>query len=179
MRRKPKTPDGATPPQPSGYNIDEFLQPAADERGHSVRETVRVSPELERELDVIVQSRVFPYRTRGDVMRHALIRHLDWLHILEPGFPKHLIAAHMAQMDLLREEEMRLASHQVFKRLQEMVEGYLAAGEVGEARRVAAMVRSRLDGVADSAWKRRFEARFLRQYRSLLDGEPGDYSAAN
>jgi hypothetical protein len=45
MRRKPKTPDGATPPQPSGYNIDEFLQPAADERGNSLRE-----------LDVIVQS---------------------------------------------------------------------------------------------------------------------------
>ena len=172
MRRRKA--DAAVPSPFRGdgsYNPDEFIIPAQDERGHSVRETVRVSAELERDIDIIIQSRHFPYRTKGDLLRHAVVRHLEWLHVIEPGFPKHLLSAHLAQLDLLREEEMRVTAHQVFKRLHDQVEAYLACGEPGEARRVAATVRSRLSGVADSAWKRRFEARFLRQYGALMNGE--------
>lgn len=163
--REPVRPDGT-------YNLEEFIIPAQDEKGHSVREVIRISAELERDIDIIVQSRKFPYKTRSDLLRHAVIKHLEWLHVLEPGFPKHLLSAHLAQMDMLKEEEMRLASHLVFKKLHDQVEAYLASGEPGEARRVAATIRSRLNGVADSAWKRRFEARFLRQYMDLLNGEP-------
>jgi len=166
----------AEPPSPiradGSYNPDEFIIPGQDERGHSVRETIRVSSELERDIDIIVQSRHFPYKTKGDLLRHAVVRHLEWLHVLEPGFPTHLLSAHLAQLDMLREEEMSLTSHQVFKRLHDQVEAYLASGEPGEARRVAATTISRLRGVADSAWKRRFESRFLRQYAALLNGEP-------
>lgn len=154
------------------YNPDEFVVPAQDDRGHSTRETIRISNELERDIDVIVQSRKFPYKTRGDLLRHAVVRHLEWLHVLEPGFPKHLLTAHLSQMDLLREEEMRVTSQAVFKRLHDQVEAYLASGEPGEARRIAATIKARLAGVADSAWRRRFEARFLRQYAALLNGDP-------
>ncbi len=154
------------------YTFEEFVIPAQDEKGHSIRENIRVSAEIERDIDVIIQGRKFPYKTRGDLMRHAVVRHLEWLHHLEPEYPKHLLSAYQAQMDVMREEEMRLNAHNVFKKLHDQVEAYLAAGEPGEARRVAATVRSRLAGVADSAWKRRFESRFLRQYTALLDGEP-------
>lgn len=171
-KRKTDDPPRQIVDESGNYNPDEFIIPAQDEKGHSARETVRISNELQRDIEVIVQSRRFPYKTAGDLLRHAVVKHLEWLHSLEPGFPKHLLAAHLAQMDLLKEEEMRLASHGVFKKLHDQVEAYLASGEPGEARRVAATIRGRLAGVADSAWKRRFESRFLRQYAALLDGEP-------
>lgn len=173
--RKRKTDDESSPrpivDEHGNYNPDEFIVPAQDDKGHSARESVRVSNELQRDIEVIIQSRKFPYKTSGDLLRHAVVRHLEWIHRIEAGFPKHLLSAHLAQMDMLREEEMRLAGHNVFKKLHEQVEAYLASGEPGEARRVAATVRSRLAGVADSAWKRRFESRFLRQYAALLNGE--------
>jgi hypothetical protein len=174
-RKKRHDPDDAPTPlldENGRYNPDEFIVPAQDEKGHSSRTTVRVASELERDIDIIIQSRVFPYKTSGDLLRHGLVRHLEFLHRLEKGFPKHLLMAHMAQMDLLREEEMRLAGHLVFKKLQDQVEAYLAAGEPGEARRVAAIIIARLVGVSDTAWRRKFERRFRRQYASLLDGDP-------
>ena len=174
--RKRKTDDDSVPrtivDEHGNYNPDEFIIPAQDDKGHSIRETVRISNELQRDIEVLIQGRVFPYKTSGDLLRHAVVRHIEWLHKLETGFPKHLLSAYQAQMDVLREEEMRLAAHNVFKKLHDQVEAYLASGEPGEARRVAATVKSRLAGVADSAWKRRFETRFLRQYTDLLNGEP-------
>lgn len=174
--RKRKTEEDTSPRQivddKGNYSFEEFIVTAQDDKGHSVRETVRISSELERDIDVIVQGRKFPYQTRGDLMRHAIVRHLEWLHKLEPGFPKHLLSAYQAQQDVMREEEMRLSAHNVFKKLHDQVEAYLASGEPGEARRVAATVRARLAGTEDSAWKRRFESRFLRQYTALLNGEP-------
>lgn len=176
MSKKRTTPqDGQQRPlvnEDGHYNPEEFIVPAQDAQGHSVRETLRISAELQRDIEVIIQSRVFPYKTAGDLLRHGTVRHLELLHRLEPGFPKHLLTAHLSQMDLLREEEMRLANHQVFKKLHDQVEAYLASGEPGEARRVAATIIARLVGVPDSAWKRRFETRFKRQYGSLLDGDP-------
>lgn len=177
MSRKKHASDQPAQPIPlvdehGNYNPDEFIIPAQDEKGHSSRTTVRVAAELERDIDIIIQSRTFPYKTSGDLLRHGIVRHIEFLHRLEKGFPKHLLSAHMAQMDLLREEEMKLAGHLVFKALQEKVEGYLATGEPGEARRVAAAILARLAGVPDSAWRRRFERRFRRQYSSLLDGDP-------
>ena len=172
MKRKTDDPPRSILDADGKYNPDEFIVPAQDTKGHSVRETVRVSNELQRDIQIIIESRKFPYKTSGDLLRHAVTRHLEWLHRVEEGYPKHLLSAHQAQLDVMREEEMRLAAHLVFKKLHDQVEAYLASGEPGEARRIAATVRSRLAGVADSAWKRRFEARFLRQYTLLLNGEP-------
>lgn len=171
-RPAPQEPQRQLVDEDGRYNQEEFVIPAQDDKGHSVRETVRISAELQRDIEIIIQSRKFPYRTASDLLRHGVVRHIELLHRLEDGFPKHLLAAHQAQMDLLREEEMRLASHLTFKKLHDQVEAYLASGEPGEARRIAAGIIAKLAGVADSAWKRRFEARFRRQYGSLLDGDP-------
>jgi hypothetical protein len=154
------------------YSYEEFFIPAQDDKGHSAREMIRITPELERDISIIIEGKKFPYKTRSDLIRHAMTRHVRLLHRLEPDYPKHLITAHEAQMEAMREEEMRLHNHKVFAKLHEQVEAYLSSNEPGEARRLASVVRSKLQGVPDSAWKRRFETRFLRQYAALLNGEP-------
>jgi hypothetical protein len=178
VSKKRTAPSDSTPDQPRSirnedgtYNQEEFIIPAQDDKGHSTPTSVRLSAELSRDIEIIIQGRVFPYKTQGDLLRHAVVRHLEWLHVLEPGFPTHLLSAHLAQMDVLKEEEMRLSAHLVFKKLHDQVDGYMSVNELGEARRVAATVLSRLTGTADSAFKRRFESRFRKQYKSLLDGD--------
>lgn len=54
-------------PLPSDY----FVIPAPDDKGHTVREQFRCSPELNAQFDEIISSRRYPFRTKGDLLRFA------------------------------------------------------------------------------------------------------------
>lgn len=145
-------------------NPDEFIVPAQDDKGHSAREWVRLQPALEADIDYILASKVFPYRTKSDLLRHAIYRHVKWLHRCKEGMPKHLFVAFEAVLEVLRNEELNQQNEHVFERLRSVMEGYLAHGDTGEAKRVLAIIRSKLQGVQDSAWKKRYTSKLERTY---------------
>jgi Arc/MetJ-type ribon-helix-helix transcriptional regulator len=61
------------------------IPPAATKYGHSASVSIKLTPEMMREIQAFVQSGKFPYRTNSDLIRHSLHLHLRALADLEPG----------------------------------------------------------------------------------------------
>ena len=141
---------------------EEFIVPAQDDHGHSAREWVRIQPALEADMDQLLASKSFPYRTKADLLRHAVYRHIRWLHRVKEDVPKHLFVAFEAILEVLRNEEHNQRNEHVFEKLRHTMEAYLSHGDTGEAKRTHAIIRSKLQGVQDSAWRRRFIAKMER-----------------
>lgn len=153
------------------YDNEEWVVPARDNLGQSVRAFFRVPPLMDKAIEMLVNSKVFPYLTKADFYRHAAFRMLGVCHRLEPAFPKHFVSALQAMLEIVREDEMRTQMETVFNALAGRIEAHLQRGDAGEAVRVAALTKSRLAHIEDSAWKRRFTARFKRQFTPLLQSQ--------
>jgi hypothetical protein len=133
----------------SEYTELEWMNPTANDTGQSVRLWARVTPEMERAIQVCVSSGKFPYCTPDDLIRHAVYRHLYWLHQLE-SVQKHALLALESLSALYRDDTYRV---QVAERVEAMLRHcmeHLERGFVGEAARLAQDVRAIVDSVPTS-----------------------------
>jgi hypothetical protein len=150
------------------YDLDEWLVHGRDDHGSSARMSCNVPPHIERELDVILQSRRFPYRTMSDIMRHALVRHQQWLHELESEMPKHILGAMEAVVEVTRDTEMRTRLSDTFASLNRQIEQALGDGDVVEAMRVMTLAKAKVRAVPDTRWRKNWLEQFSRKYGNYL-----------
>ena len=146
--------DGASP------GSREFINPAADSKGHSEVLGFRVPPGQAVQIQAIISSRWFPYRTESDLLRHALVRHLKWL---EGQAPIKSMSAQFEVISLLYSEQLYQAEFEkVFRELDVFVGKYLVANQVDRARSLVAQVSGLIDDMPDGAWRDQFRAEVSR-----------------
>jgi len=150
-------------------NVRDYLIPAADAKGHSIRLYCRVMPGVGRVVQQIVASKRYPFRTLGDLMRWCLVHGSKQL-AAGGGFQS-VFGQVETMMEQLAEEEQQLQFLEFFKKTQEIVDHYVVAGASGEARRVVATMRSRIEQMPEEEayWKGRYRTELLSRYRSMLD----------
>lgn len=83
-------PNAADSPHTSHWDPNSFIYPATDDRGAFEKVDVRMTPELRHQMLAIVAAQRFPYMSEKDYMRHALVRHAQWLHTLDHTIPYYL-----------------------------------------------------------------------------------------
>lgn len=159
--------------QTQGYDeADEFwrdwLVPSHDERGHSIREQIRIPPGMERAMQIIIQGGKTPYGTKADLIRHAVFRHLIELEGRQSRAGKHFLVGLRLSQQLISDECYREELETLFRRMEHNIQMFLQRGEQGEASRQAALQWAQFSAVADSVWKRNYVQRFLHQYGFLL-----------
>ena len=155
-------------------NVDidprEFTIPATDNKGHSERVWARITPGHDRQISVVLNSHWFPYRSRGDIVRHALQKHLAWLETLAP------VPSISAQVDaineIMRDEEFNREFDEVISKLSEQVGHYLSMGNVGKARGLVSRVLSKVEMMPDSEWKDSYQKTISDRFGQLVDGKP-------
>lgn len=147
-------------------DVIEFKVPASDTKGHSTRMWFRCVPSMGRQVEEIVQSRAFPYRVRGDLLRHALHRHMNWLRSVGPV--KTVSGQVDAILEIMREEEMNGDFEVVFTTLEKRIDGYLKAGDEREAARLVLMVSGHIKEMPDGFWKGRYEGRLKDRFGDML-----------
>jgi hypothetical protein len=152
------------------YDLEEFLGSGQDDHGNSVRMQFRCPPVVERELEIILSSKRFPYKTPSDIVRHAVYRHLHWLHEMEPEIPRHHLAGLEAINEVMRDTELRAQTEKTFVKLDQMIEERLAAGEHQEALRLIQNTKQRVIALSDSRWRRIWLERFKQKYARYLGG---------
>lgn len=145
-----------------------WFVPSHDQHGHSEREVFRLSESMQRVLQIIIQSGKTPYRTRGDLIRDAIQRHLAKLEKVLPRLGKHFMVGLRLSQQLLQDEAYREELERLFERMEENIQYHLRRGETGEATKQAALQWSQFAAVGDSPWKRNYVERFLRMYGYLL-----------
>lgn len=139
----------------------EYHIPATDPKGHSARHWFRTIPAMAREVEQIVQSKAFPYRTKGDLLRHALHRHISWLKKQKP------IKSVTGQVDMIlevmRDEEMHSDFLLVFNKLDERINRHLRNGERKHADDVLYRVLEQIQEMPDGFWKDRYVEQIIKR----------------
>ena len=151
------------------YKPDEFLCPGQDDHGNSVRLTFRCPPIMERDLEIIRDNRHLPYKTISDIVRHAVYRHLHWLHEMEP-MPEHIISGLDMVMEVCRDAEMRSKVEETFVAMDRIIDSRLAEGDKGEALRLMTETKQKILKMPNSRWRQNWLDRFSRKYSQYLMG---------
>jgi hypothetical protein len=148
--------------------LDEFVVPGSDDKGRKVTVTFNIHPAMDRQLDVILSSRRFPYANKKELVRHALARHCVWLLSIRQTVPTHYMAMFEAGIELIKEDETAARMERVFMSLEDRVNDHVMKGEQGEALRLISQIHQQLLKLKPSLWMRRFAERFLGQYGRWL-----------
>lgn len=155
--------------QSPAIDPESFRIPASDTHGHSERMWFRVQPGHNRQIGITLQSRWFPYRSSGDLIRHAIHRHLQWLESLAP------VASVTKQVDaileLVRDDEFNDDFKEVFNRMGERVGAYIAGGQIDRARSMVARIASMIEEMPDGTWKDQYRGEISQKFGYLLRGE--------
>lgn len=149
-----------------------FRIPASDTHGHSERLWFRAQPGHAQAISAIIQGKRFPYRTKGDLCRHALARHLKYLQSLADLPIKSTLQQTDAIIELLIDEEKTQEFMGVFDKLGERVASHLGNGGEGEARRLITNVQRIVDDMPDGYWRTKYEHELTQRYGHLLNAAP-------
>ncbi len=148
--------------------LDEFVIPGSDDKGRKVTVTFNIHPNLDRQIDVLLNSKRFPYANRRDLLRHAAARHCAWLLSIRKTVPYHYMSMFEADAELIREDEAGMKMERVFLALEDRVNDHVAKGEHGESLRLISQIHQHLLRLKPSLWARRFGERFLSKYGMWL-----------
>jgi len=148
--------------------LDTFVIPGADERGASEHIHMRLTPHLRRQIKIILNSNRFPYLTEASFLRHAAVRHLNWLVSLRYSIPKHILPALAMILEVCRDDEMRIQIEHVFQKIDERISFHLSRGDHSEVIRLLNLVKTRMTGVQPSTWQRQFWAHFNQKWAGYL-----------
>ena len=154
-----------------GVAPEEFHVPASDMKGHSVQQYFRVQPGHSIQIDNTVRSRKFPYRNKGDFLRHAIMRHLKWLAGMDSV--NSVTTQVDAIIEVLRDDAFQVEFADLFIRLGDRIAYHLGSGDGGivEARRLLEVVGGHLDSMPDGYWKKKHLEELKARFGHLLVGE--------
>jgi len=162
--------DGLTVVEDRTLNPIEFRVPATDTRGHTNRMYFRCQPGHSHQVVVCIESKRYPYRTKGDLLRHAMARHLRWLEVLAP-IPS-VTAEVDAILDIMRDEEFNNEFQLVFEKLSERINSHMGQGAVGEARRLLLQVQGRIGRMPDGYWKDKYHKEIDDRWGHIIKDAP-------
>ncbi len=152
------------------FDTEQFRIPAKDAQGHAERLQCRVLPGYKAQIQTIVQSRVFPYRSEGDLFRHAVVKHLHWLESIGPV--QSIIGQVDAMMDLLRQEEYAAEIEDLFEVLQSVVSRYTGSDDQGQARRVILDFKKNIVKMPEGFWRDRYLKKLETDFGWILRDAP-------
>jgi hypothetical protein len=156
-------------PEIEDFDPQEFIIPASDTRGHSTRIWNRIDPGTDRQISIIVNSKSFPYRSKGDLVRHAIHRHLHWLHDQAPF--KSIMGQIDAIIELVREEEFNSEFVTTIEKLTEQAARYVTLSQLPRAKSLVMRVMDKIKGMPDGAWKDQYMNEIETRFSHLLSGQ--------
>ena len=160
-----------TPNEYGKYDPADFIIPASDAKGHSERVWCRLQPGHDRQLDIILRSRKFPFHTKGDIIRWATVRGLRILEQME-DVPSVMKQVDM-MMDVLSDEQLNQDNMVVFEKMRERVSAYIASNSNGQARRLVARQKMYAMDIPDEYWRGVYLERIEKEFGYLLESGGG------
>jgi hypothetical protein len=146
----------------------QYVIPATNTRGNSVRAQCRCSPELMRQLVDLVASRKFPFRTVGDLIRYCIA--VQAKRLLGQAGLKSTIAQADMMAALNRDETYHEQFDDIFRVMRTHAERYIDRGQVGQCRRFLWDQWALIKDMPTGYWRARYEETFLKRYGGILDG---------
>jgi hypothetical protein len=122
-------------------------------------------------MGVVIGSRKYPYETEGQLLRHALHRHLEWLAELEPDLPNDLAPLKIMNEVVSRQETLlkfNSALHYFEQVIAELIEHDMR----GEAVRTVWEISEAAEKIEQPQWYNHFREQIQKRWGHLLKTKP-------
>ncbi len=154
------------------HSMKDFVIPASDHQGHSVKQGFRCNQAYVRRISVVINSKKFPYKTPSDLLRHALDRHLKHLSQLEPEIPVDMASIEVVN-EIINAAQERIDFGKSFDKLSLTVQDLLVRAPKGEAKRLILEVLRKVDRMEPGPWKDWYQQEIKRRFGHLLEEQAG------
>lgn len=131
-------------------HIDTFVVPGRDEKGAFNKVTFQLPPWMLQQAQIICNSRRFPYLEVGDMVRHALARHIKFCVNIRQSLPPSIVSVLEAMMEASRHNDLRIRSHEAYVEIEKQISRCMVRGETMEAVRMINVILQMLQGVPTS-----------------------------
>ncbi len=146
-----------------------FHIPAADTKGHSVKKAFRISPQLEMQIEMLLASKKWGYRTEGELFRHALVRLLAELDKQQPD-KNSLMPQIMGIIEVTRREEEQREFAEVIDRIVKEVNSLITSGNKYKAEELMRTIIEKTGEIPDEYWRKRYKEELERRLAHVKRG---------
>jgi len=143
---------------------EEWIVSATDTSGHTAKAWFRFVPKMSRLIEEVVQGGKYPYRVKGDLFRHAVHRHMEWLRRRDkdPEIERQMRLI-KAEEEILREEERITEMMAMMNRLESIVRS-----RPEDAPRVVLRYYRSVSPNLDGYLEKRFVEEMMARFGSIL-----------
>lgn len=159
------------PLQPSAWVQqvrEDFYVPSKDEKGHSEVLATRVPPRFLEQISTVIDSKEFPYKRRGDLIRHAIVIHLEYLEQIHSS-PNSIMSKIRAMNAIAEFEEQEQSSGDNIARVVELANGAINKGNQRAALELIVKMKESMDSGPECNWKRHWSKEFESKTKPILD----------
>lgn len=157
---------------PGDLDPAQFRVSGTDTKGHTQRIWINFQPMHVQTIDTLSRPNgVFPYRNRGDLMRHGLVRHVHWLERIHK--PVNSVTGALDAMNaLLRDAEFRQEFTEYLGKLNKQIEAFVDEGDVPAARKLLLETLRHVESMPDGYWKTKYQNAITEKHKRLLEDLP-------
>jgi hypothetical protein len=134
------------------YNPSHFVVPGQDHKGHSVRLWCRIQPTCDHEIEAIVQSHNWPFKTKGDFARWAIWEGVKRIEKMAP-VPGSMIVVAEAILESCKASAHWLAFKSSVDSTEQTVRSLIDSGNEEEALKLLSNLRTQVMKLEEASWR--------------------------
>jgi hypothetical protein len=150
------------------YDHSYFTVPAQDHKGHSVRLWCRVQPLIDHEIEAIMQSHNWPFKTKGDFVRWAIWEGVKRVEKMAP-VPGSMIVVAEAIMASCRASAQWLAFKSSVDTTEQVVRALLESGNDTEAYKLLSNLKSQVMMLEEASWRDQWLGEFQKRFGHIYE----------
>lgn len=150
------------------YDPSHYSVPGQDHKGHSVRIWCRVQPSIDHEIEAIVQSRNWPFRTKGDFARWAIWEGVKRLEKMAP-VPGSMIVVAETILESCKVSSQWLKFKNSIDATESTVRALLDSGNEYEALKLLSGLRTQVLKLEEASWREQWIGEFDKRFGHLWE----------
>jgi hypothetical protein len=156
---------------PGDLDPAQFRVSGTDTKGHTERIWINFQPMHVQTMDILSKNGKFPFRNRGDLVRHAVVREFHWLERIHK--PVNSVTGALDAMNaLLRDAEFRQEFTEYLGKLNKQIEAFVDEGDVPAARKLLLETLRHVETMPEGYWKTKYQKAITEKHKRLLEDLP-------
>jgi len=159
---------GSGQEQTQVYDPSHYIVPGQDHKGHSVRLWCRVQPTVDHEIEAIVQSHNWPFKTKGDFCRWAIwegVRRLEKMATV----PGSMLVVAESIMESCKVSSQWLKFQSSVDATEITVKALIDSGNEVEALKLLSNLRNQVMRLEEASWRDQWMVQFDKRFSHVWE----------
>lgn len=150
------------------YDPSHFIIPARDHQGHSTRLWCNVQPSVDHEINVIMASKNWPFKLKGDFVRWSVWEGVKRIEKMKPVPGSMIVVAETIQ-ESCRAAMQWLAFKTSVDSTDSTVKALMDSGNETEALKLLSNLRTQVMKLEEASWREQWMGEFNKRFGHLWD----------